>query len=41
LAQLSFLYLSHADPRERALGWQAWLELQILRRQAETTLQRE
>jgi WD40 repeat protein/serine/threonine protein kinase len=39
--QLPFLHLPHADPRERTLGWQAWLELQILRREAETTLKPE
>jgi hypothetical protein len=36
--QLPLLHLRHADPRERTLGWQGWLELQILWREAETML---
>ena len=35
------LHLPNTDPRERTLDWQALLELQILRREAETTLKTE
>jgi hypothetical protein len=27
------------DQRERVLGWQGWLELQLLRREAEAVIQ--
>jgi Flp pilus assembly protein TadD len=36
-AQLPAVTFSPPDPRARALGWEAWLELTLLRREAEAT----
>jgi predicted Zn-dependent protease len=39
-AQLSAVAAGPPDPRARALGWEAWLELTLLRREAEETIGR-
>jgi Flp pilus assembly protein TadD len=39
--QLSAIAVAPPDPRARTLGWEAWLELTLLRREAEETLRRE
>jgi tetratricopeptide (TPR) repeat protein len=38
-AQLPAVAVAPPDPRARAMGWEAWLELTLLRREAEAALQ--